>query len=146
MVIDNDNMAWFSLAGVDESTVFCIGLNVQHVTAEEAVIPQTMFDQYGLEEESHLLDKNGVQYKITGRASKWSITGTQFAIYVAVFAGGLILIVAIVMIALNQMKKAKEKYANIVNEESDEEVDEEALRMEIMRELLKEHKGNGKED
>ena len=150
IVVDNDNIAWYALANIDKGTDYYIGLNVEGLTTEDAVIPQTMYEQYGLDDESYLMDKDGVKYQITGRSSKWGITGKQFASYVAVFLCAVVLIVAIVMISLNHIKKLREQYENFAKkDEADkaaEDIDEEALRMEIMRELLEEHRDDVKKD
>lgn len=141
MIIDNDNYAWFSLAGVDKSAKYYIGLDVEGLTIEDAIVPQTMYKQYDLDEnDAYLMDENGMQYRITGRSSRWGITGKQFAIYVGVAIAAMVLIVGFVMITLNIIKKSKEKYERMAEEEAlKEQAEEEALRMEIMKELLGEN-------
>ena len=138
MVVDQDGYAWFSLSGVDKRAKYYIGLNVEGIALENAIVPQTMYEQYGLDENnSYLMDAEGMQYRITGRSSRWGITGKQFAIYVGVAIAATVLIVGFVMITLNIIKKSKEKYERMAEEEAlIEKAEEEALRMEIMKELL----------
>ena len=137
MIIDSSNYAWFSLANIDKATDYYIALNVEGITMEDAVVPTTMFEQYELDEESHLMDEDGVTYKITGRTSRWGITGKQFAMYVAVVMIAVVLVVAIVMTTLNIIKRSKETYQLLQKEGgAGGKIDEEALRMEIMREML----------
>lgn len=141
MVVDQDGYAWFSMAGVDKRAKYYIGINVEGMGVENAVIPETMYDQYGIDENnSYLMDSDGMQYRITGRSSRWGITGKQFAIYVAVAIGAVILIVGSVMVTLNIIRKSREKYERMAEEEAlKEKEEEEALRMEIMKELLGEN-------
>ncbi len=150
IVVDTNNYAWFSLANIDKRTDYYIALNVEGITMEDAVIPTTMFQQYELDEESHLMDKDGVVYRITGRTSKWGITGSQFSIYLAVGMAVVILVVGIVMTGIHVVKRSKENYRRLVEEDtfrddSKQDIDEEALRMDIMRELLEQKsKDSGK--
>ena len=150
IVVDNDQYAWFALAQVDNKTDYYIALNVEGITMEEAVIPSTMYEEFELkedEEESHLMDKDGVTYRITGRTSKWGITGKQFAMYVAVFMIAVVVIVGAVMTTINIIRRSKERYQRMAEEKSrQDEIDEEALRMEIMRELLGEGSDAGKKN
>ena len=87
-----------------------------------------------------LTDKNGTKYQITGRSSEWGITGKQFAIYAAIGIGAVVLLVSLVMITIHKISKSKAKYAAAAAAEKDEPIDEEALRLEVMQELLDEKK------
>lgn len=147
VVVDADGVAWFSFSNIDKKMDYYVGINVSGKTAYDAVIPTTLYEEYGLvDDEATLTDANGVAYKITGRSSSWGITSNQFAIYMAVIIGGVILIVTLGMFTWNKIQRSKEKYAVNDTYENDGEdddlelIDEEALRMEIMRELLAESK------
>lgn len=142
VIIDTEGYAWFSLAGINRHTDYYIGMNVEKITLNSATIPETMYEQYGLENNAaYLMDEEGVQYRITGRSSRWGITGKQFATYVAVAVIAVVLIVGSVMLAFYITKRSKERYERLAEEAAlKEQEEEEALRMEIMRELLGEEK------
>ena len=90
-----------------------------------------------LGEESHLTDEEGTTYYVTKRSSKWGITGKQFATYVALWIASAVLIVAVIMLSMNQIKKSKEQYAELVKKgEAEDAAAEEALQVEILKEML----------
>lgn len=137
MVVDTDNYAWFALANVRKRTEYYLGVNAEGITLEDAVIPETMYSQYDVTEGSYLTDEEGIQYRVTGRTSKWGITGKQFAMFMGIVIAGVVLVVAVIMITLNIIQRSKEKYQRMAEEEAlKEKESEEALRMDIMRELL----------
>lgn len=137
-VIDNSGVAWFTLASVDKGTRYYIGINVEGISDYDAVIPESMYEKYDItDDELTLTDAAGTKYKITGRESSWGITSGQFALYVGIVMGVVILIVALAMITWNKIRQSKEKY--MVKDE-DETIDEEALRLQVMKELLEETK------
>ena len=131
VVVDDTGTAWFPLANVDSKTEYYVAVNAAGVDRSEAIIPATMAKEYNLE--STLMGLDGKQYRITGRSSRWGITGTQFAIYAAIGIGLMVLIVTLIMVTRNRIMRSKAKYAAGA---AAEDIDEEALRMEIMRELL----------
>lgn len=140
VLVDQHGWAWFSLGKIDKRTDYCIALNVEGVKRNDAVIPDTMLQYYDLDEKdesSYLMDAEGTKYQITGRSSKWGISGKQFAIYVGVAIFATVLVVGIVMTTINIIRRSREKYERMAEEDAaNENIDEEALKMEIMRELL----------
>ncbi len=148
VVVDQKGYSWYAVAGVGKNNKHYIGLNVEnHDQVENAVIPETMQPQYTAEEFSSLTDEEGVQYKVTGRVSKWGITGKQFAIYAAVGIGSVVLIVSIVMISLNKISGIKLKYANMAREDEEREKNhEEEVRLEVLKELLGKKDDSEKKD
>ena len=137
-VIDTSGLAWFALESVDKGTCYYIGINVEGISDYDAVIPESMYEMYGIEDdEPTLTDAAGNKYKITGRESAWGITSGQFGLYVGIVMGGVIFIVALAMITWNKIRQSKEKY--MVKDE-DEIIDEDALRLQVMKELLEEAK------
>lgn len=137
MLLDNEDYAWFSLAGVKRKTDYYIGMDVEKITEQEAVIPQSMYQQYDIDEESTLMDANGVRYRITGRSSRWGITLGQFMSYVLVALIAVVLLVGGVMLAFYISKRSREKYERMAEEAAlREKEEEEALRLEIVKELL----------
>lgn len=143
VIVDQDGWAWFNIGRIDKNTEYCIGLNVEGVQRNDAVIPDTMLQYYDIDEqdeESYLMDEEGVKYQITGRSSKWGISGKQFAIYVGVAIFATVLVVGIIMTTINIIRRSREKYERMAEEDASREQSEDDLRMEIMRELLDKEK------
>lgn len=142
VMVDESGNAWFSLANVDSGTKYYVGINVEGVDKTSAVIPSSLEEAHGID--YTLTDSSGQKYQITGRFSSWGITGTQFAIYVAIAFGGLVLLVTLVMVTLNKISKSKAKYS-VSGESEAVELDEEAIRLQVLQEMLEEKenkKGN----
>lgn len=133
-IVDDDGMAWFSLENVDAKTNYYIGVNARGIDPHQAVIPDSLSKTYGAD--YTLTDSSGKQYQVTGRASRWGITGSQFTAYVGIAIGLVVLIVALVMITINKLAKNKAKYATPQGD--DDVIDEEALRLQVMQEMLEE--------
>ena len=133
-IVDDDGMAWFSLANVDAKTNYYIGVNARGIDPHQAVIPDSLSKTYGAD--YTLTDSSGKQYQVTGRASRWGITGSQFTAYVGIAIGLVVLIVALVMITINKLAKNKAKYATPHGE--DDAIDEDSLRLQVMQEMLEE--------
>ena len=94
---------------------------------------------------ANLMDENGVRYELTGRTSKWGITGKQFAIYVGIAVGFIVIVVTVIMVTMNKLNKSSAKYSRYSDEPEDEHIDEEAMRLQIMKEMLEEKKAKGKD-
>lgn len=153
-VVDADGVAWFTFSEISRKTDYYIGINVAGITSADAVVPETLFEAYGITDDTAtLMDAEGNLYEITGNESAWGITTRQFTIYAAIAVASVILLVTLIMVTWNKIQRSKEKYriseSNLTNAsdfESDEDlladIDEEELRMQIMRELLEETKKN----
>ena len=135
VVVDDNGIAWFSVASVDKRTDYYVVVNTPEVEPENAVIPASLARDFNLD--STLIGADGTQYKVTGRSSRWGISGKQFAIYAAIGLGALVFLVTLIMITLNKLAKSKAKYA-VPPPDSSGDIDEEALRLELMKELLEE--------
>lgn len=138
-MVDESGNAWFSLANVDAGSKYYVGINVEGVDTANAIIPDSLHEAHGID--YTLTDASGTKYQITGRASRWGITGVQFAIYVAVAIGAVVLLVTLIMVTINKMNQSKAKYAAMAAADaaSDaDDLDEEELRMKIMQEMLSE--------
>jgi hypothetical protein len=144
VVVDNDGYAWFSMDKVEKGTKYYIGINVEGVSLEQAVIPESMYDQYGVD--ATLTDATGKQYELGERSSRWGITGGRFAIYVALAIAAVVLLVAAGMFTWNKFAQSKEKYRRMAEEDEANAIDEDALRMEVMRELLAEREGKNESE
>ena len=139
-MIDDDGIAWFALANIDAKTDYYLAVDAQDLEEGEAIIPETLKDAYGID--ATLTNGKGTQYQITGRSSRWGITGKQFAIYAGIAAGAVILLVFLVMLTLHKFAQNKAKYA--AKAAAGEAVtDEEAMRLALMREMLAEQKNKG---
>lgn len=87
--------------------------------------------------EGTLRDAMGNEYYVTKRHSEWGITGKQFAVYMAFLIGSAVLIVAVVMMSMNKIKNSNEKFSEMRAQDAKrQKIDEEALRMDIMKEML----------
>lgn len=135
VMVDETGNAWFSLANVDSGTKYYVGINVEGVDKSNAVIPPSLEEAHGID--YTLTDAQGEKYQVTGRFSSWGITGTQFAIYVALAFAGLVLLVTLVMVTLNKISKSKAKY-RVPEQGESVDIDEEALRLQILQEMLEE--------
>lgn len=145
VVVDENGVAWFSLPETNKGDYY-IGINVDDADKSNAEVPQSLHGSYGINDTSTLMGMDGNMYEITGRTSKWGISGAQFALYAAIVIGVVVLIVTLIMVTLNKISKSKAKYALPAQDQS-AEVDPEALRLQLMKEMLEEaNKKNGKDD
>lgn len=110
VIVDNDGMAAFCLAGT-EAGEYVIGLDVPGIEKDEVIIPQKLAPEYGIDYTygATLTDSQGNQYVLTGRVNKLGFgIGTLTLIVVGILVGSMIL-VGIVMMLWN--KQQKQKYA-----------------------------------
>ena len=138
VVVDDTGTAWFPVAGVSGDTSYYVAVNAPSVKREDAIIPISLAGDYNMDEGT-LIGSDGTRYKVTGRSSRWGITGKEFAIYAAIGLGVVVLLVTLIMITMNKLAKSKAKYA-VPPPDSSGDIDEEALRLELMKELLEEKK------
>ena len=138
VVVDDTGTAWLPVAGVSGDTSYYVAVNAPSVKREDAIIPISLAGDYNMDEGT-LIGSDGTRYKVTGRSSRWGITGREFAIYAAIGLGVVVLLVTLIMITMNKLAKSKAKYA-VPPPDSSGDIDEEALRLELMKELLEEKK------
>lgn len=136
VMVDDNGRAWFALANVDAGVEYYIGINVENVDTQNALIPDSLKSDYGVEHT--LMDIEGTQYKITGRASRWGITGMQYAIYAGIAIGAVVLVVSGVMVTMNKIQRSKMRYVLVDEQDDSLEIDEEAIRLQVMQEMLEE--------
>ncbi|MBR5559115.1 MAG: leucine-rich repeat domain-containing protein [Oscillospiraceae bacterium] len=158
VIIDGNGMAWITLPEVQKKATYYIGVDVEGKTQQDAVIPASLYEKYGLTEETvaTLTDSHGNYYEVGERTSAWGITAGEFALYIGIALGVIILIVSLAMFTLNKIRKDKEKYQvekpkqeeNYDDDDDDDDdlLDEDELRMQIMRELLEEAQNGGLKD
>lgn len=142
VLVDNDGNAWFGTNGVTSRGDYYVAVNARIADTANATIPHTMYEQYGIEPEYTLTDAEGNYYAVGERESSWGITKKQFGFYIGIGLGAVILVVAIVMISMNVVKKARLKAAMEHGGTAQSGVDEDALRLQIMQEMLEERKKN----
>ena len=114
VVVDNDGYAHFYLASVDRWTEYLIGIDVPAANAGEAIIPEVLFQDYGVTDTLSNMD-----YVVTGRTSSWGLSINQVT---WIMAGGMLAAVAavgIIMFALNK-RKLKKGYVPDLDEEDSE--------------------------
>ena len=104
VIVDDDGMAAYSLAGTMEGT-YIIALNVQGISSNEVVIPQKLAAEYGIDySKGTLTDGSGNQYIITGtRRDVGFGIGTLTLIIIGVLVGSAV-VVGVVMTVMNKMK------------------------------------------
>ncbi|MBR6917437.1 MAG: leucine-rich repeat domain-containing protein [Clostridia bacterium] len=135
MLVDKEDNAWFSFEYVENDDEYKVGINVLDTKQKDVVIPKTMLtgDYEGL------IDENGVRYEITGRSSKWGITGGQFALFVGAGILAIVLVVAIIMITRNHSLKMKNEAMRRQEEKDkrEQKIDKDELYDEVLRDMLK---------
>lgn len=150
VVVDNSGDAWFTTGGLDLRGSYYVAVNARGADTANATIPHTMYEQYGIEPEYTLTDAEGNYYAVGERESSWGVSKKQFGLYVGIGLAAVILVVAIAMISVNIVKKSRAKaaaeHAAALGAEGTDDIDEDALRLEIMQEMLAERKKSKKKD
>lgn len=149
VLVDNDGNAWFGTTGVSSRGDYYVAVNARIADTANATIPHTMYEQYGIEPEYTLTDAEGNYYAVGERESSWGITKKQFGFYIGIGLGAVILVVAIAMISVNIVKKSRAKaaaeHAAALGAGGTDDIDEDALRLEILQEMLAERQKNREE-
>lgn len=150
VLVDNDGNAWFGTTGVSSRGDYYVAVNARIADTANATIPHTMYEQYGIEPEYTLTDAEGNYYAVGERESSWGITKKQFGFYIGIGLGAVILVVAIAMISVNIVKKSRAKaaaeHAAALGGGGTDDIDEDALRLEILQEMLAERKNSKKKN
>lgn len=147
VVVDESGYAWFPVETLSQQKDYFVAINEEKADTANAIVPDSMKESYGVDYQGTLTDSSGKQYQVGERESRWGITGKQFAIYAVIVIGAMVLIVTGVMITINKINRSKAKYAAMAEDDSDEDydIDEDALRLQVMQEMLEEAR-RGKED
>jgi len=144
-VVDESGYAWLPVENVSKNKDYYVAVNAADADTSNALVPDSMKENFGVDYVETLTDSSGKQYQIGQRESRWGITGKQFTIYVLIAVAAMVLVVTGVMITLNKINRSKAKYAAMAAED-DYEIDEDALRLQVMQEMLEEaRKKNGGE-
>ena len=136
-VVDESGCAWFPVSQVSQGKDYYVGINVVGADTANAIVPDSMVKDYGVDYLETLTDASGKQYEVGERESRWGITGKQFTVYVVIGLGVLVLITSGAMITFNKISRSKARYT-VADAADDYEIDEEALRLQIMQEMLEE--------
>lgn len=149
VVVDNSGDAWFTTGGLDLRGSYYVAVNARGADTANALIPHTLYAQYGIEPEYTLTDAEGNYYALGERESSWGMSKKQFGLYVGIGLAAVILVVAIAMISVNIVKKSRAKaaaeHAAALGAEGTDDIDEDALRLEILQEMLAERQKNREE-
>lgn len=112
VIVDNEGYACFYLGAVDQETVYLIGIDVPGVSQSEAIVPASMYSQYGISDNA-----SGIEYVITGRSSSWGMSLGQVSwILVAVMVGSVGL-VGVFMFTLNKRRLKRGYVPEIYDED-----------------------------
>lgn len=141
VVVDGTGVAAYRLGAVDSGTEYYLGIDAEGYEGE-ALIPEGLYADYGVSG-STLMDENGINYVVTGRSSSWGVSLRTVMILLGVGMLFTVLIVGLVMTLLNKRRSAQAYYASRLAEE-EKPLDEEELRLELMREMLQEGSGERK--
>jgi|GEM_PF-2048482 len=150
VVVDADGRAWFSFDGVRRGEVYYVAIDSADADRANAVIPQNLYAEYGVDREHTLMGMDGNYYEVGERTSRWGITGGQFALYVGIAVAVIIAVVTVIMLMARRASRSRAKLAALAEQSmrADREeapIDEEALRLEIMQEMLQERNHQKKE-
>ena len=133
VLIDANGKASFTLANVDKQTDYYVGIDASGVTYDNSLIPKSMSGEFG-----GVIENSLPQYAITGRTSRWGITGKQYALYVGIALAFIIAVVTIVMVFINRSRNKKAALA--AEAEENDKIDEQALYDEVLKEMLEQTK------
>lgn len=143
VVVDADGRAWFSFDGVRRGEVYYVAIDSADADRANAVIPQNLYAEYGVDREHTLMGMDGNYYEVGERTSRWGITGGQFALYVGIAVAVIIAVVTVIMLMARRASRSRAKLAALAEqsmraEREEAPIDEEALRLEIMQKMLQE--------
>ena len=142
VLIDANGDAWFDVSAIPSGGTYYIGINAKGVDADKATIPHTMLANQNFGSDLTLTDADGNVYAVGERESSWGITGKRFSTYVFVGLGAVVLVVTIVMISINTVKKSRRRAAEAFGASTPAEETEEEMRLRIMKEMLSKIKKN----
>ena len=138
VVVDENGYAWFPVEKIDPQKDYYVAINEKNADLTNATLPDSMLEDYGVDYVQTLTDASGKQYEVGPRESRWGITGKEFAIYAIIVIAGIVLVVTGLMITLNKISQSRAKYAAMAEADAEYDLDEDALRLQIMQEMLEE--------
>lgn len=111
VMMDDEGYAHFYLSGVDSKTDYIIGINVPDVAASEAIVPENLYSDYGIEKTT-----SDVEYVVTGRSSSWGISFGQVTGIMVILLVIVVVIVGVVMYVQSKRKQQLEYLEELRNE------------------------------
>lgn len=102
--VDREGYAAFYFKSFDSLTKYLIGMNVDSDSRKDAIIPESLYDDYGI-----LRDAEGNRYMLTGASSRWGISFKNFSLIIFGVLGVVILLVGATSFVFYKMKQNKEK-------------------------------------
>lgn len=99
VVVDNDGYAHFYLARVERGTQYLIGIDVQSVKPEEAIVPEVLFLDFGVTD-----NMSDTEYVVTGRTSSWGLSFNQVT---WIMIGSMVTVVTVVGVIMYMLNKRK---------------------------------------
>ena len=93
-----------------------IALDVEGISVNDVIIPESMFEVYGVDEEATLTDAQGNRYVVTGRQSDLPFTLTQLIIGVIAFMVAIAVVIGIAMAFANK-KNVERMYKEMAEKE-----------------------------
>ena len=116
VIIDDDGNAAFSLAGTTAGK-YVVALNVKDIPEESVRVPESLYEEYGVDPNHTLMGMDGKYYVITGQSSSLGIDiGQMTWIIVSVLLAALVA-VGFVMFLMNKRKLQKGYVPNWDDEE-----------------------------
>lgn len=138
VVVDENGYAWFPVETISQQKDYFVAINEKKADTSNAIIPGNMTNSYDVDYEETLTDASGTRYHVGERESRWGITGKQFTIYAVIIVAAIVLIVTGTMITINRINRSKAKYAAMAEADDEYDIDEDALRLQVMQEMLEE--------
>ena len=99
VVVDNDGYAHYYLGSINHGTPYLIAMDVKGIQSEQAIIPDTLYDEYRLVDHS-----TGKEYVITGRKSSWNMGLGRVMAILAVVMVSAIGVIGFVMYFWNKQR------------------------------------------
>ena len=110
-VVDHEGYAHFYLASVSAKTEYVIGINVPNESADDAIIPQNMQEEFDITDTIAPVD-----YVITGRTSSWGMDIGQVTWIMIGVLGGSVVIIGVALYLLNKRKLKRGYVPNLEDE------------------------------
>lgn len=116
VLVDAQGYAHFYLANVDSTITYLVGIDVPNATVDNAIVPDTMYNQYGV---SNM--ESSIKYEITGRKSSWNMDINQVTWIMVGALGFVVITVGIIMFMLNKRKLQMGYVPDLEDEDEEQE-------------------------
>jgi len=116
VIVDDDGNAAFSLAGTTAGK-YVVALNVQDIPKESVRVPESLYEEYGVDPDHTLMGMDGRYYVITGQSSSLGIDIGQMTWIIVFVLLAALAAVGFVMFLMNKRKLQKGYVPNWDDEE-----------------------------